>query len=272
MGRKAASGIVGLLFLLFVADPGIGQDVFSFGRLSASSHPAANGGTELVFEAVLNLNVVPIAFNFHWERSDGAHSQVKVVNVSNAAARTYTMVERWTVGPGASTAGLWERIFVNSGNTHLSSGPIQVAEGSAPAAVASQPAPAVQQPAPGAHPAYLHALSDLRMARALLSGWSNPLIMRQLQNAVQEIEGALGDITRAAISDGKNIDDHPPVDTTLDNRNRLTRALELLNTAYKDIDERETNPADAALRSTALGHISRARQDLNDARKIMSWL
>jgi hypothetical protein len=93
-----------------------------------------------------------------------------------------------------------------------------------------------------------------------------------VQQAVTEIEGALNDITEAAISDGKNIDDHPPIDASLANRNRLIRSLELLNKAYSDIDERETNPADMALRSKALGHISKARQDLNEARRIANWL
>ena len=78
--------------------------------------------------------------------------------------------------------------------------------------------------------------------------------------------------TAAAISDGKNIDDHPPIDAALANRDRLIRLLELLNKAYSDIDKNETNAADLALRSKALGHISKARQDLNEARRMANWL
>ena len=112
----------------------------------------------------------------------------------------------------------------------------------------------------------------MRVARALLMGWTNPLIITLVQQAQTEIEGAVNDITEAAITDGKNIDDHPQIDGTLPNRNRLVRSWELLNKAYSDIDQKETNPADMALRSKALGHISKARQDLSEARKIANWL
>jgi tetratricopeptide (TPR) repeat protein len=239
------------------------QQPVSFRNLSSASRALPNGNTEITFIAVLNLNVVPISFNFHWERSDGARTAQKVVKINNTGESAYTLEERWSVGPSVQLNSLWEKLYVNTGVTHLVSEPIQAnatMESTAPAA------------ATGAHPAYLHALSDLRLARGLLGGWSNPLIMLQCQEATKEIEDAIGEIRAAAISDGKDIDDHPTIDASLDNRGRFIRALELLNKAYKDIDEKETNKADMALRSKALGHISRAREQLNEARRLAHWL
>lgn len=258
-----------LAVLLLASSAGLGaQEVITVGDTSASLRALGNGNTELTFTAVLGLNVIPITFNFHWERSDGAKTAVKVVSVRNPGEQTYRLVEKWVVKQTVPVDQLWEKVYVNSGNTHLVSS--QIMASGAGEAVAVAPA---QAPAPaGAHPAYLHALSDLRLARALLMGWVNPIMMIQLHDAGGQIEAAIRDITDAAISDGKSIDDHPPIDAALDNRGRLVQAHELLNKAYKDIDERETNAADLALRSKALGHISKARQDLADARRLANWL
>jgi hypothetical protein len=260
--RKELGLVIGIVLFLFPFAYGQAQEPISISQTSSSARSLANGGTEMTFVANVSLNVIPITFNFHWERSDGAKTSVQVVSIRNASEQSYRLVERWVVGKGVQIDRLWEKVFVNSGNTHLASDPIT------PGAVAESPAP----PPAGAHPAYLRALSDMRLARGLLMGWANPLIAIPVRSAITEIEGALDEITRAAISDGKDIDDHPPIDTSLANRNRLVRSLELLNKAYADIDEKETNPSDLALRSRALGHISKARQDLTEARRIANWL
>ena len=267
MRRSFFAFALGACFAFFSLAQACAQEPISISQTSSTSQILGNGNTEITFVAVVSLNVIPIAFNFHWERSDRARTAVRVISVRNAGEQTYTLVEKWTVGPNVAADQLWEKVFVNSGNTHLASDPIMAgaaAEASAPAAT---PAPAPE----GAHPAYLHSLSDLRLARALLIGWVNPLIMIQLHQASGEIEAAIREITAAAISDGKNIDDHPPIDAVLDNRNRLIRSLELLNSSYSDIDQRETNPADSGLRSRALGHISKAREAINEARRMANW-
>ena len=269
MYRRGLAVVAAAALLAAAAGSVSAQEPVSIQGVSASVQALVSGETQITFVGVVGIGVVPMAFNYHWERSDGARSAVKVVRVSNAAEQSYRVVEKWTVGGSVQAADLWVKLFVNSGNTHLVSEEIrpgaeaQVAQ----AAPVSPPAPA-----PGAHPAYLHALSDLRFARALLSGWVNPMVVIQMQQAVGEIEQAIHEITAAAISDGKNIDDHPAVDAAWDNRGRLVRAHDLLNKAYADIDERETNPADVGLRSRALGHLSKARQDLQEARVILKWL
>ena len=265
MKRSLLIPALALAFVIFGAAQASAQEPISIGETSSTARNLNNGNTEITFVAVLNLNVIPISFNFHWERSDGAKTAVRVISVKNANEQTYRLVEKWTVGQNVQIDQLWEKVVVNSGNTHLASEPIM--SGAVSEAVAT-PAPAPS----GAHPAYLRALSDLRLSRALLRGWANPLIVIPMQQASTEIEDAINEITAAAISDGKNVDDHPPIDAALANRGRLVRSLELLNKAYSDIDERETNPADLGLRSRALGHISRARQDLNEARRLANWL
>jgi hypothetical protein len=249
------------LVLLVSGVTAFAEDPIAIRDTSASIRAVENGNLEITFLVMMDLRVAPMTFNYHWERSDGAKSEVKVVSIRNEDARTFRITETWTVGRNVPLEQLWEKIFVNTGNTHLVSEPI-------PARGATE----VREPRQGAHPAYLAALSDLRLARALLRGWSNILIDGLVGKAIAEIEGAIGDIREAAISDGKDIDDHPPIDTGLDNRNRLMNALQLLNKSYSDVDQRETNPEDAGLRSKALGHISRAREALNDALRIARWL
>ena len=266
ISMKGLSTTLSLALVLSLASitAAFAQESVTFDELSASTHPLQNGKTGISFIAALDLNDIPIVFNYHWERSDGAKSAQKTIKVNNKSESPYKLVENWAVGPGVDVAGLWARVYVNSGNAHLVSDPIRVSSAGAPVPAAV--------PANGAHPAYLHALSDMRMARALLWGWNIPAAASQKQDAIRQIEEAIREINNAAISDGKNINDHPSFDATLDNRNRLVQAHELLNKAYADIDEKETNKADLALRSKALGHISKAREDLAEARKIQKWL
>ena len=66
---------------------------------------------------------------------------------------------------------------------------------------------------PGRHPAYLHALTDLRHARAHLENLAPTHHMdKEEEHAIDEIDKAIEEIKRAAIDDGKNLNDHPPVD------------------------------------------------------------
>src|SRR5271168_931014 len=93
---------------------------------------------------------------------------------------------------------------------------------------------------PGSHPAYLHALTDLRHARAHLERVTpSDRIDREEEHAIAEIDKAIAEIKRAAIDDGKDLNDHPPVDSHLGHAGRYHRALELLDKAHRDISERE---------------------------------
>src|ERR1700726_431431 len=102
------------------------------------------------------------------------------------------------------------------------------------------PAYASAKPAPGRdHPAYLHALTDLRQARAHLQRPDGGELREQEKKAVHEIDEATSAIKKAAMDDGKDLNDHPPVDAHMDWAGRLHRALELVNKAHNDVAQEE---------------------------------
>jgi hypothetical protein len=123
------------------------------------------------------------------------------------------------------------------------------------AALALAAVPAQAQQLPGAHPAFLHALTDLRTARWFLyrqpGNWK---VYEGEDTAISEIEGAIGDIKKAAIDDGKDINDHPNVDVK-EHGSRLLKAIETLDAAARDVNQEEDNPASRDLKHRALEHI-----------------
>ncbi|HSZ63890.1 MAG TPA: hypothetical protein VK828_18970 [Terriglobales bacterium] len=111
----------------------------------------------------------------------------------------------------------------------------------------------------GRHPAYLHALTDLRHARAHLAHETDSGRMdREEEHAIVEIDRAIAEIKRAAIDDGKNLNDHPPVDAHLGRAGRYHRALELLDKAHRDLAQEEDDVFAHGLRHRALEHIDGA--------------
>jgi hypothetical protein len=109
------------------------------------------------------------------------------------------------------------------------------------------------------NPGYLHALSDLRAARWLIDhvpgDWARVV---DEQNAVKKIDDAINEIKNAAIFDGKNINDHPPVDETLDHPGRLRAALELLHKARNDLNGEPDIGSILGLKGRAWEHIDQA--------------
>jgi len=121
---------------------------------------------------------------------------------------------------------------------------------------------------PGAHPAYLHALTDLRHARAHLERMTpNARVDADEQRAIEEIDAAIREVKEAAIDDGKALSDHPPVDARMDRPGHLRRALELLDSAHHDINEREQDGYARGLKHRALHHIDEARKAVHHAIK-----
>jgi len=135
-----------------------------------------------------------------------------------------------------------------------------------PPAAAPAPAPAVAvAPSPQAHPAYLHALTDLRHARALLERPAKPDVKFDETVAIREIDDAINEIKKASIDDGKPLTDHPPIDAHVAHRDRLRQAEELLHKAAADIDQREDNAWATGLRGRANGHIRNAENAVHEA-------
>ena len=111
---------------------------------------------------------------------------------------------------------------------------------------------------PGKHPSYLHALTDLRTARWFLNHQpGDAKVYGDEDVGIQEIDAAIGEIKRASIDDGKDLNDHPKVDVS-EHGSRLLKAIETLNKAKADIAQEEDNPTTHELRHRAEEHIERA--------------
>jgi hypothetical protein len=125
---------------------------------------------------------------------------------------------------------------------------------------------------PGKHPYYLHSLSDLRAARWLIEHRpGDAKVSADEDVAIARIDETINEIKHAAIDDGKDIHDHPPVDEKLDHKGRLHRADELLNKVHSDIAREEDDPLTRGLRNRAVHHLDEAihatRKAIHDAER-----
>ena len=112
---------------------------------------------------------------------------------------------------------------------------------------------------PGSHPAYLHALSDLRNARLNHEHRPGDSAITALEgNAISEIDRAIGEVKKAAREDDKDLANHPREDADLDRPGHLHRAVELLEKAHEDLAREEDNPEARELKHRALDHVDRA--------------
>jgi|ERR1700761_7885024 len=119
------------------------------------------------------------------------------------------------------------------------------------------------------HPGYLHALSDLRYAHALLEHGEWGRVGAHREHAIGEIDRAIEELRRAAMDDGKNPEAHPPIEERWEPRDRLHRAEEALGRAREAISREEDNPAAREWRDRAMGHIDAARRSVH--RAIEEW-
>lgn len=125
---------------------------------------------------------------------------------------------------------------------------------------------------PGRHPAYLHALSDLRAARAHLDRMTpSERVDDEQARAIEEIDKAIKEIKDAAINDGKDLNDHQPVDEHIDRRGRFHRALELLDKAHEDVAHKEDDGSVRGLRDRALRHIDEAHHIVEHVIQQSGW-
>jgi hypothetical protein len=124
--------------------------------------------------------------------------------------------------------------------------------------------------AQGKHPAYLHALSDLRAARAHLERHDGGELRHKEKEAIRAIDDAINEIKKASIDDGKDLNDHPPVDAGLDYTGRLHRAKQLLEKAHQDIAHEEDNSFAQGLQQRAFGHIDRAIHEVDECIRVVA--
>jgi hypothetical protein len=137
---------------------------------------------------------------------------------------------------------------------------------------AAAPMGAHAQQVPGPHPAYLHALSDLRAARHYLNdGWAWEPVRRDDDAAIREIDAAIREIKMAAIDDGKGDNDPFPIDKHLGPHDRFRKANELLAAAHKDLARAEDVPESRGLRDRAIGHVDAAHNIVDKAWRTAHW-
>jgi hypothetical protein len=116
-------------------------------------------------------------------------------------------------------------------------------------------------PATSAHaqaPAYLHALSDLRSARAFLQYDTRPQTANARAYAIEQIDKAIHDVKIAAIDDGKNPWHTPPPQSGGSDGWPIHSAYNLLKEAKSDVDHGMDAPENHGLRERAFGHITDA--------------
>ena len=137
---------------------------------------------------------------------------------------------------------------------------------------AAAPLTVQAQVVPGPHPAYLHALSDLRAARHYLhDDWSWGAVKHDDDAAIREIDAAINEIKRAAIDDGKGDADPFPIDRSLSPHDRFRKANELLAAAHRDLEHAEDVPQARELRNRAIGEIDYAHTIVDNANRTAHW-
>jgi hypothetical protein len=121
------------------------------------------------------------------------------------------------------------------------------------------------------HPRYAQAISDLRMARAFLyrGDWRDA--MRDQRAAVDEIDRAIATARQASIDDGRNPDSAPPPDGRMPWGDRFRRAMEMLDSAQRNLSFAEDNAAASGWRAAAIDSVVRARDFVARAQRAAYW-
>jgi hypothetical protein len=109
-------------------------------------------------------------------------------------------------------------------------------------------------------PRYLHALSNLRQARAWLLWDHSPYATDGRHRAVDEIDKAIKEVKRAAKDDGENTNFTPPASAQAQGGGAVHSAMDLLSVAYEDIKFGNDSPENAGLQNRAMQHMAEARR------------
>jgi hypothetical protein len=113
-------------------------------------------------------------------------------------------------------------------------------------------------PSHAQEPRYLHALSNLRQARAWLQFDHNPNSADARHHAVDEIDAAIKEVKMAAHDDGRDTNFTPPPDARAEGGGPSRSAQRLLEEASDDIKFGRDNPENAGLQVRARQHITEA--------------
>ena len=113
---------------------------------------------------------------------------------------------------------------------------------------------------PGSPP-YLQALTDLRMARAIIEADARPQNSNEKHHEIEEINGAIKEIKAAAIDDGKDLGYNPPPDAQGTSVS-LHGAVRFLRKAHDDCFGAADMPSAIGMKIRALRHIDEAKDTL----------
>lgn len=112
---------------------------------------------------------------------------------------------------------------------------------------------------PAKNPDYAHALPELRTARWLLTQQpGDPPVRTNEDQAVQDIDAAIRDITKGAFDDHKDVNDHEQMEMAKDHTTRLHQALDRLHRAHAYLSKEVADPRGVTVRNQALENIDRA--------------
>jgi len=95
-----------------------------FGDVTVTVTPMKYKGAcpvRIHFFGHVGVTVHPMVFNWHFERSDGAKGQPRVIRVTNPNAQTIGVHDWWQLGAAGQHLQVWEKLFVASGNTRIAS-------------------------------------------------------------------------------------------------------------------------------------------------------
>ena len=95
-----------------------------FGDVTLTATPSRYEGAcpvRVHFLGKVGVTAHPMSFNYHYERSDGAKSALKVIRVTNPNARIIWVHEWWQLGASGQHLQVWEKLHVASGNTRIES-------------------------------------------------------------------------------------------------------------------------------------------------------
>lgn len=115
-----------LVLMIAILLPGaLFADSVAFQGVGASTQKLANGNIVVHFTVRLEISTTPLVFNYHWERSDGAKSAVKMWSVKPGVT-SIPISTTWQMAKNEPGKEVWEKLFVNTGNTHLESQPVKI--------------------------------------------------------------------------------------------------------------------------------------------------
>jgi hypothetical protein len=116
----------------------------------------------------------------------------------------------------------------------------------------------------GSHPAFLKALSDLRLMRAYLDKLAPTEVLdERSKNALVEVDAAIHEIKEAGIDDGKDLGDHAPIDASIKPADRFRKARSAGNAAWNDLLKEAGNDFGNGAKHRTLEHIGNANQIVN---------